>query len=51
MIDLYEVDDSNTYTFRIKLASYEKTLSSKQVNTLLDTVSQLLNNKIGATRI
>jgi phenylalanyl-tRNA synthetase beta chain len=51
LIDIYEVDDSKTYTFRIKLASYEKTLSSKQVNTLLDTVSQLLNNKIGATRI
>ena len=51
LIDIYQTEETKTYTFRVNLASYEKTLSSKQVNSLLDKLAQALDKQLGAKRV
>lgn len=52
-LDIYQPDDAKTkhLTFRLSIASYERTLNTTEVNDLLDNVAKKLQNQIGAERI
>lgn len=53
-VDVYRrEDDANhtQFTFRLAIASYEKTMTDTEVNSLLDTVAAAAKQKFGAERI
>lgn len=52
--DIYQAPDDTGHkqiTFRLEIASYERTLTDKEVNGLLDTVAAAAHDKFGAERI
>ncbi len=53
-IDIYQKSedaDSKNITFRLSIASYDRTLTDTEVNKLLDTVAAAAKTKLSATRI
>jgi phenylalanyl-tRNA synthetase beta chain len=53
-IDIYqkpEDPDHKQVTFRLTIASYDRTLTDKEVNKLLDEVANVAKTKLGAERI
>lgn len=53
-LDIYQRDNDTTHkqlTFRYKIASYQKTLKSDEINALLDKAAASAKNKFGAERI
>ncbi len=46
-----EDSDKKRITFHIELASYEKTLQSSDVNTILETISKVAHERLEAVRI
>jgi phenylalanyl-tRNA synthetase beta chain len=53
-LDIYQRVDDTAYqqvTFRLSIASYERTLTDTEVNTLLDTLAAVAHAKFGAERI
>jgi phenylalanyl-tRNA synthetase beta chain len=53
-VDIYQRDDDKSHkqiTFRLELASYERTLTDQEVNSLLDRVAEAAQQKFGAERI
>lgn len=53
-LDIYQKDDDKQHkqiTFRLTIASYERTLTAKEVNLLLDKVAQAAKEKLSADRI
>jgi phenylalanyl-tRNA synthetase beta chain len=52
LLDIYQRDDQfRRITFRLTIASYERTLTDAEVNSLLDTVALAAHEKFGAERI
>ena len=54
LIDIYQREDDTAHkqlTFRLTIASYERTLTDGEVNTLLDTVAAVAGEKFAAQRI
>ncbi len=50
-IDVYQKDDTKHLTFRLKIASYQKTMTAPEVNTLLDNLALKLKESFDAERI
>ncbi|HEX9153469.1 MAG TPA: phenylalanine--tRNA ligase subunit beta [Candidatus Saccharimonadales bacterium] len=53
-IDIYqspEDKDNRNITFRLSIASYERTLTAEEVNSLLDHVAQAASEAFGAERV
>ncbi|HEY5668167.1 MAG TPA: phenylalanine--tRNA ligase subunit beta [Candidatus Saccharimonadales bacterium] len=53
-IDIYQPEDQTNYkqiTFRLSIASYERTLTDDEVNRLLDAVAAAAHDQFGAERI
>lgn len=53
-IDIYRRDndpENRQVTFRLVIASYERTMTAEEVNTLLDKVAAAANEKFGAERL
>lgn len=53
-LDIYQRADDPQFkqiTFRFVVASYDKTMTAEEVNTMLDTVAGRANETFGATRI
>ncbi len=50
-IDIYHKNDVKHVTFRLKIASYQKTMTAQEVNELLDSVAARANEALGAERI
>jgi phenylalanyl-tRNA synthetase beta chain len=53
-VDIYQRDDDQTHkqiTFRLTVASYEKTLTDQEVSKLLDAVAEAAASKYSAERI
>jgi phenylalanyl-tRNA synthetase beta chain len=53
-IDIYQREDDNEHkqvTLRLEITSYERTLTDKEVNKLLDTVAEVAKQKFSAERI
>lgn len=50
-IDIYQKDNSKHMTFRLTIASHEKTLKAEEVNRLLDELALAANKAFGAERI
>jgi phenylalanyl-tRNA synthetase beta chain len=53
-LDIYQSSDNQSYkqiTFRVAIASYEKTLKTEEVNVLLEQVAAAAAEKFGAERI
>lgn len=53
-VDIYQSEGDNEYkhvTMRLRMASYERTLTSEQVNTLLDKAALAAKDKFGAQRV
>lgn len=53
-VDIYQSPDSRDtkqITLHLNIASYEKTLTTKEVNELLDKVSDIASKKLSATRV
>lgn len=50
-IDIYDKKDVKHVTFRLKIASYLKTMTAKEVNVLLDNLAEKTKNALGAERI
>ena len=46
-----EDKDHKQVTFRLKIASYDRTLTDPEVNKLLDTIAAAANTKFGAERV
>jgi len=53
-LDIYQRDDDHDHkqvTFRLSIASYEKTMRDTEVNALLDSVAEAARQSLGAERI
>jgi len=51
-LDIYQADSGAKHmSFRLQIASYERTLTAEEVNTLLDTVARSANAQFGTERI
>lgn len=50
-LDIYEKNGSKHITFRLRIASYEKTMVSAEVNKLLDSAAEKVKQDVGAERI
>lgn len=52
-VDIYQPEDAKTknVTFRLKIASYERTLKAEEVNLLLDSVANQAKTVLGASRV
>lgn len=53
-VDIYQRPDDTAHkqiTFRLTIASFERTLKAEEVNALLDTVAQKANERFGAERM
>ena len=53
-LDIYQRDDDTEHkqvTFRLEIASYERTLTDAEVNKLLDTLAAAAHDKFGAERV
>lgn len=52
-IDIYQGEDKKhkNITFRLKIASYEKTMTDAEVNKVLDNVESIVHDKLGVERI
>jgi phenylalanyl-tRNA synthetase beta chain len=52
-VDIYQGGDKKTknITFRLEIASYERTLTDQEVNNLLDKVAEAAKAKFGAERL
>ncbi len=53
-LDIFQRDDDQTHkqvSFRIKIASYEKTLTDPEVAKILDEIAEAANDKLKAVRI
>lgn len=50
-IDIYQKGDTKHLTFRLTIASYVKTLTAAEVNTLLDELADLAAKELGAVRL
>jgi phenylalanyl-tRNA synthetase beta chain len=53
-LDIYQREDDKDHkqiSFRLDIASYEKTLTAEEVNTFLDRLSALAGEKYGAERL
>lgn len=53
-LDIYQKEDDKQHkqiTLRLTIASYERTLTAEEVNTLLDKVAQAAKEKLGAERV
>lgn len=53
-LDIYQREDDSSYkqiTFRLTIASYERTLTDKEVQSLLDRVAAAAHEQFGAERV
>jgi phenylalanyl-tRNA synthetase beta chain len=50
-LDIYQKGSAKHLTFRLTIASYERTLTDKEVNKLLDELATKAHQKFGAERI
>lgn len=50
-LDIYQKGNDKHIAFRLIIASYEKTLTAKEVNDLLDKIADAANKRLKATRI
>jgi phenylalanyl-tRNA synthetase beta chain len=51
LVDIYKKEDAINYTYRLVISNYQRTMTAKEVNDLLDTASKELETSIGAHRI
>jgi len=50
-LDIYSSEDTTRYTFRVQCVSYANTLRAADINSLLDSVAEQLQQTTGAVRI
>jgi phenylalanyl-tRNA synthetase beta chain len=50
-LDIYSKNDAKHFTFRLRIASFEKTMTAGEVNQLLDDVATKAKTDLGAERL
>jgi phenylalanyl-tRNA synthetase beta subunit len=50
-VDIYSKENVSNYTYRITISNYTRTMTTKEVTDLLDTVAEQLHTSHGANRM